>query len=361
MSARLPGLAACATLLALIAAAPGASAACDLDALHRYPMRDVVQTKAIPLDMPDIFFPDPDSEDNAWDAPGDDERRAALARGMASFRPEEREVMMLAAISGWTKGKDPLIGFFVLSAGAYYDEVVATLDSAGLPAHAALFREGRALFGADYGTVDERYDRWSDGYGAILDPVLDADLAALSRRYRALPDLLDIAVDRIAASPALTALYEPARAATPDEAKLDWLGYQLWDCIDHYGPPDDVSARLAALPPAYRHIAVTFIFQAEMLNGSVEQFFYNSSGTLAPDVLRALSLMRLPKHAFAVWHGIHMFPEPYPRDLEERRDIMLASGEGWREALAELTYDVDDGEMQPAMIRLAREAGILPE
>lgn len=357
---RLPCLvAACAFLL--LATAAGTSTACDLAALRKYPMRDVVETKAVPLNMPDLFFPEPGVEDNTWDTPSDDVRRAALARGIASFRPEEREVMMLAAISGWTKGKDPLIGFFVLSPGAYYDEVVATLDDAGLPAHAALFRAGRALFGADYGTVEERYERWSDGYGAILDPVLDADLAALSHRYQALPDLLDIAVERIALSPALTALYEPARAATPDEAKLDWLGYQLWNCIDHYGPPEDVSARLAALPPAYRHIGVTFIFQAEMLNGSVEQFFYNSSGTLAPDVLRALSLMRLPKHAFAVWHGIHMFPEPYPRDLEARRDILLAGGEGLSDALAELTYEVDDGAMESAMIRLARDAGVLPE
>lgn len=361
MATRVPRLAAACAIIVFLTAASAAATTCDLAALGTYPMRDVVETKAIPLSMPELFFREPGSEITSWETPGEDARREALARGIASFRPEEREVMMLAAISGWTKGEDPLTGFFVLSPGAYYDEVVATLDGAGLPEHAALFREGRALFGPDYGTVEQRYARWSDGYGAILDPVLDAELVALSRRYRALPDPLDITVERIAASPALTALYEPARAATPDEAKLDWLGYNLWDCIDHYGPPEDVSARLAELPPAYRHIAVTFIFQAEMLNGSVEQFFYNSSGTLAPDVLRALSLMRLPKHAFAVWRGIHMFPEPYPRDTEARRDVMLAGGDDLSDALEELTYEVDDGAMEPAMIRLARETGILPQ
>jgi hypothetical protein len=320
-----------------------------------------VEEKAVPLGMPELFFPAPGADAGSWEEPDEATRRAALQRGLATFTPEERPVMMLAAISGWMRGEDPMTGFFVLPPGVFYDETVATLDAMGLTDHAALFRVGRGLFGADYGTADQRYARWSDGYGKILDVALDTKLAVISAYYRALPDPLDVAVERIAASPSLTAIYEPLRAATADDRKLAYLAFALWNCVDHYGPPDKVSARLAALPAPYRHIAVTFVFQAEMLNGSVEQFFYNSSGTLAPEVVLALSAMGLPKHAAAVEKGIDMFPVPYPRDTEKRRDIMEKRGDALRDALVALTGDVDDGAMEPAMIRTAREAGILPE
>lgn len=56
-----------------------------------------------------------------------------------------------------------------------------------------------------------------------------------------------------------------------------------------------------------------------------------------------------------------MFPRPYPRDLEKRRKIMMSTGESFRTALDVLTGDVDDGALQPAMIRTAIEAGILPK
>jgi hypothetical protein len=57
--------------------------------------------------------------------------------------------------------------------------------------------------------------------------------------------------------------------------------------------------------------------------------------------------MHLPKHAFAVWRGMEMFPKPYPLHLEERREFMLNGGDAFRDALADLTYDVDDGAMGP--------------
>lgn len=336
-------------------------ATCDLDALRIYPMREVLKTKAMPLSMPELFFSAPGPEPTGWEPADEKTRKAALARGIASFKAEERPIVLLAAIAHWTSGKDPMLNFFVLPPGSYYDEAIETLDRMGLAEHAALFREGHALFAPDYGTDQQRYHRWSDGYGTIRDVVLDARLKDLSDRYQRLSDVLDAAAARVAASPELTGIYEPTRAATADDVRLSYLASGLWNCLDHYGPPDAVGQRLAELPVAYRHIVVTFIFQAEMLNGSVEQFFYNSSGTLAPEVVLALSAMGLDKHAAAVQKGIDMFPKPYPRDLEKRRRIMAVAGNGLSEALNALTGNVDDGAMEPAMIRTAREAGILPK
>jgi hypothetical protein len=125
----------------------GAARGCDLDAHERYPPWDILETKAIPLGMPDLFFKDPGAQSGSCEPADDPTRRDALARGIASFPPEERPILMLVAISGWTRGKDPLTGFFVLSPGAHYDEVVETLDGSGLSEYAALFRGVRAPFG----------------------------------------------------------------------------------------------------------------------------------------------------------------------------------------------------------------------
>lgn len=356
-----------AVLMAVMPALPARAAEdetyCDLEDIRHYPMAEVLRTRVFPLNMPHVYFPDPD-EDRAYeitlDAAGALRRRAALARAIESFAPEERQVVMLAAISDWTASSMGLGHFFIRDESVFIKEVLETLYAEGLEDHAALVHEGMALFGSSYGTHEERYYRWTDGHGTIRDPALGDALRDLGERFRRLPDLLDIALGRIENSPGLTAIYEPLRADTPDEDRFFFLTRGLRSCLDHYDPPPEVAARLAAMPEPYARIAVVDIFEAEMLNGSVHQFFFNSSGVLAPDVVEALTAMGLPAHAKAVQQGINMFPDPYPRDVSARRDFMLAQDEDFDEALYALTYIVDDGAMHEAMIELAHEAGIMP-
>lgn len=348
-------------VVGIVAGTEAAAATCDYDALKTYPMREALKSVARPLGTPELYFRLPGEDTPPWERVDEKIRKAALARALEKLRPEERPILVLAAISHWTSGKDPMVNFFVLPPGSYYDEAIKALDEMGLTEHAKIFRQGHALFAPDYGTDQQRYDRWSDGHGTILDPALDGQLMALSERYGKLPDPLDIAAWKIGDSETLTAMYEPIRAATTEDVRLSYLGYGLWNCVDHYGTPEAVSRRLAEMPEAYRHIAVSFIFQAEMLNGSVEQFFYNSAGVLAPDVVIALRAMGLEKHAATLQRGIDLFPKPYPRDSEVRRAILEADGTGLRDKLSALTADVDDGAIQPTMIRTAKEAGVLPK
>jgi hypothetical protein len=70
------------------------------------------------------------------------------------------------------------------------------------------------------------------------------------------------------------------RTATPDDHKLSFLGFGPWNRLNPCGPPDDVSARLAERPEAYRRIVVTFTFQAEMLPGDA------GDGALQPAMIR---------------------------------------------------------------------------
>jgi hypothetical protein len=354
-----------ALILSTSPASAAGARACDLQALRHYPMTDVLRVRAVPLSLPTVFFPAPDEKpdhdvSNGPDAPDEIKWRDALARGLKTFKPEERPILMLAAIDAWTSAKDGLVNFFVLDQGTYLEEVLVALDSEGLKQHAALFREGRALFGKDYGTSQQRYDRWSDGSGNILDPALDANLKDLSVLYAALPSLVNVAASRVAGSRELTAIFEPLRAKATDDQRLAFLFEGLLPCLSDDYAPDDEVGRLAALPPAYARIAEVYTFQAEMLNGSVDQFFYNSSGNFAPEVVTALRAMGLEKHAAAVQRGIDLFPNPYPRQTGPRREFMLAHREHFFRTMDELTNIVDDGSIQPAMINYARQADILP-
>ncbi|MFB9952484.1 DUF4375 domain-containing protein [Rhizobium puerariae] len=348
-----------------VAAAAGPND-CNLDRLRRYPMKEMLGNRVIPLQSPDIFFPAPEKKQGfdfeyMLDAEGAAEYRAAFSRGLQTFPAAERPILTLAAADRWTSAPDGLLTFFVLRDGVLVDDLIQALDAEGLGAHAALLREGKTLFGRDYGTQKERYDRWSDGSGGIRDAGLDFALKGLSERYRKLPRLADEAVKRIAASAELAAIYEPLRAGASDDDRLRFLTSGLWACLNHYGEPEEVAARLSGLPEPYARIIVVMIFEAEMLNGSVHQLFFNSSGGLAPDVVTALRAWGLETHADAVQKGIDMFPSPYPRELNRRRDFMARQGDAFDEALYELTGPVDDGAMHDAMIRVAKEADILPK
>jgi hypothetical protein len=61
-----------------------------------------------------------------------------------------------------------------------------------------------------------------------------------------------------------------------------------------------------------------------MLNGSVHQFFYNSAGRYAPEVVTAMRNIGLSTHADVVQRGIDIFRPPYSTDTAQRRTIYLA-------------------------------------
>lgn len=126
--------------------------------------------------------------------------------------------------------------------------------------------------------------------------------------------------------------------------------------------PEDMGPVLRAWPRPYQVLCLLDQFNEEMLNGSVHQFFYNSTGALAPEVAVALREVGLPKHAAAVERGIAMFRPPYPRDTNRRRaDYFIHDGTtAFDEALEALTGDVDDGAIPTAMLALAKREGILP-
>lgn len=209
------------------------------------------------------------------------------------------------------------------------DNVLAALSEAGLTRQAEMFSKARERASTDpFGD----FSAWDSAFGSR------GDLQAAIDAY-------------VTRTPVLMAWAGTARAGISDEDRLYWLTGRLYA----------LEERIDSLPKAMKQILVTHDFNAEMLNGGMHQFFSNPSGRHAPDVVTALADIGLPGHADAVQRGIDMFGKPYPVDTQERhrRHFSKEWGE-WDDLLSELTYDVDDGEITPALIALAKRENILP-
>jgi hypothetical protein len=65
-------------------------------------------------------------------------------------------------------------------------------------------------------------------------------------------------------------------------------------------------------------------FLSEVLNGGLSQFFLNSTGVLAPEVVIAFNRLGQTEGAAIVQEAINFFGETYPRDREKRNEIIIS-------------------------------------
>jgi hypothetical protein len=82
---------------------------------------------------------------------------------------------------------------------------------------------------------------------------------------------------------------------------------------------------VARLGQPCEYLYATVIFEAEVANGGLRQFFDNSSGALAPTVLDALQEMLLPEYADIMGQIIDEFGAQFPRDQIDRMDQSFRS------------------------------------
>ncbi len=95
-------------------------------------------------------------------------------------------------------------------------------------------------------------------------------------------------------------------------------------------------------------------------NGAIEQFFFNPSGAVAPEVAAGLRELGLARDAEVLDQAIGVFPAPYPVDTEVRRNL-LRRHKDWDGQLEKLTApEAERGALIGAMIDFAVREGILP-
>lgn len=252
----------------------------------------------------------------------------------AEQRETDAGVRKLMAEQGQTGNED---GFKALDAEAkttdplpHADAVSKALADAGLTRQAQAFAAARSL--------------------AAVHP--DADFAAADAAFGSDKDFRNAIGGYVERTPSLVAWTGDARAKITDEDRLGYLTRKL-DLMD-----DEAIDRL---PKALKEIFVADDFNGEMLNGGVGQFFSNSSGQYAQDVVAALQDIGLPTEAAAVQRGIDMFNKPYPSDTQLRRRLYFSGDDSaLSDKLDALTGDVDDGTITPALIALAKRENLLP-
>ncbi|TCV68626.1 DUF4375 domain-containing protein [Neorhizobium sp. S3-V5DH] len=102
----------------------------------------------------------------------------------------------------------------------------------------------------------------------------------------------------------------------------DWLLRQAIEQAEHGISIEDqlIPQTVLRLGQPHVYLYATVIFDGEVANGGLQQFFDNSSGALAPTVRDALQEMRLPKYAATIGQIIGGFGEQFPRNQNDRMD-----------------------------------------
>jgi len=256
-------------------------------------------------------------------------------------------------------GRDGLHTFFFMSAAQHAPAIRDALAAAGLKREHELFVQAMALFGPDYPLDnDARAKRFS--YSSLDTPLNDFDVKMLeiARSFGSRDTLAKAMVAYVERTPVLWQTIEAKRAQLGEVGRLRYLNQalvrrnNLWDKTGA-----QVVQALASLPTEHRTLLVMDIFNAEFSNGGVHQFFFNSSGAVAPEVYDAFRELGLERQAVIYKRALDMFPGAYPRDMQKRRDKFFAEEWGpWDERLQKLTdefYALDGG---PTLVRVGDKA-----
>jgi hypothetical protein len=92
----------------------------------------------------------------------------------------------------------------------------------------------------------------------------------------------------------------------------------FWEKISIYDGP---SVFLNQLSGVKREIGLLFAAhwcQSEVCNGGFHQFFFNSTGVLAPEAVEGFEAIGMPICASLVEEAMSFFGETYPRERERR-------------------------------------------
>lgn len=150
----------------------------------------------------------------------------------------------------------------------------------------------------------------------------------------------------------------------------------FWEAVSIYDGPETFLRQFADMPEHAGHLFAVHWCISEVCNGGFHQFFYNSTGVLAPEALAGFKTVGMPETAAIVAEAIARLPNPYPRDRDIRQDALdaLDSGEegeeDWESPFDDLDakfyglYDTENGgvaaaDRYAAQFPIPRRKGLL--
>jgi hypothetical protein len=118
------------------------------------------------------------------------------------------------------------------------------------------------------------------------------------------------------------------------------------DSISFYDSPELYLLQLEFSDPIEAKMFVLYWFQSEILNGGLSQFFENSTGVIAPEVVEALKVVGLNELSESLKLILLKFGGSYERNRAKRKKI-VASNEEYFDALDDslvhLIYEENGG------------------
>lgn len=158
----------------------------------------------------------------------------------------------------------------------------------------------------------------------------------------------------------IAALYRTRRAAVDEKMLLGRVMELVQSCEGDWWTAAEADAVFGRIAQPQADLILMERFLAESFNGSVHQYFTNSSGTMAPQLRDALRRAGLQAQAASLQAGMDLLSQPYPRDTDQRRIEIDGFDEEKNNRLYDLTEQALDGTIEAAMITLAKNADLWP-
>jgi hypothetical protein len=264
-----------------------------------------------------------------------------FTRKIAALDADMRRLVLLYVLADrW--GRDGLHTFFFLDGGAVAPAIRDALESAGLARELDVFSRAMALFGDPYPVANDVRAKFF-GYsmpGGELNS-FDRRMLALAREFGTRKHYRDSIVGSIERTPALWRRIEGLREKLGEPERLRFLIDAL-PPVDLWQPGAEIERKLSALSPQQRTLLAAAAFMLEFENGGVHQFFYNSEGSIAPEVRDAMIELGLERQAGIIDRGLAMFGKPYVRDTQRRREMYFHKHEEWTDWDRQLSALTDD-------------------
>jgi len=111
-----------------------------------------------------------------------------------------------------------------------------------------------------------------------------------------------------------------------ENEKTYWNAIEpTFEVVNIYDGPEKFLASIADLPRAMVIVYAAHFCLSEVHNGGLLQFFWNSTGVLAPEAIEGFVAIRMPEAAAAIDQACGRLGLPYPRDRHDRQTALLAA------------------------------------
>jgi hypothetical protein len=97
----------------------------------------------------------------------------------------------------------------------------------------------------------------------------------------------------------------------------------IWDLIN-IDTPESFRTTFAAVRPESGLLYAAHFCQSEVCNGGFGQFFWNSTGVLAPEAVKGFAAIGQPQVANIVEKAMALLGSPYLRDRKARQEALQA-------------------------------------